>query len=74
QKKWGTQAYNVVTNDKFFPQNVAQKCPGQTVGTLVAKGWVWFQYLQTVQGHYKWALEIDAILKDEAQRGVPSGK
>ncbi|KAJ7488925.1 hypothetical protein FB451DRAFT_1552869 [Mycena latifolia] len=74
EKNWGTQAYNVVTNDKDFTKNVAQKCAGKTPGTQVAKGWVWFQYLQTVQGHFKWALELDAILSDEAQRTLPGGK
>jgi len=74
EKNWGTGQYNVVTNDKDFPKNVAEKCAGKTGGGQVAKGWVWFQYLETVKGHYKWALEIDSILSDETQRKLPGGK
>ncbi|KAJ7256113.1 hypothetical protein C8J57DRAFT_1345153 [Mycena rebaudengoi] len=73
EQNWGTKEYNVVTNDKDFVENVAQKCPATTGGAQVAKGWVWFQYVETVQGHFKWALEMDALLPDEAQRTLPGG-
>jgi len=28
----------------------------------VASGWVWFEYISTVQGHYKWAVSIDNVI------------
>ncbi|KAJ7255774.1 hypothetical protein C8J57DRAFT_1345587 [Mycena rebaudengoi] len=59
---WGAGLYNIVTNDPDFTEQPATQCND------LAKGWVWFQYLETVQGHYKWALNMDEVLKNDADR------
>jgi len=35
---------------------------------MVATGWVWFEYNDKTQGHYKWALSIDSTLTNEDDR------
>ncbi|KAJ7255677.1 hypothetical protein C8J57DRAFT_1345406 [Mycena rebaudengoi] len=62
EQNWGTGLYNIVTNDPDFMEQPATQCND------LAKGWVWFQYLETVQGHYKWALNIDEVLQNDADR------
>ncbi|TRM69844.1 hypothetical protein BD626DRAFT_19327 [Schizophyllum amplum] len=32
---------------------------------FTATGWAWFEYEDKQQGHYKWALNMDAILSDD---------
>ncbi|KAJ6532890.1 hypothetical protein DFH09DRAFT_1284519 [Mycena vulgaris] len=38
----------------------------RTLGT----GWVWFEYNDKTQGHYKWALSIDALLTNQDDRST----
>ncbi|KAJ7131357.1 hypothetical protein C8R44DRAFT_871853 [Mycena epipterygia] len=64
EKDWGTGPYNVIANDPDYTNQPATNCDG------VATGWVWFEYLQVVQGHYKWALNMDSVLPSDADRKV----
>jgi len=67
EESWGSEKYNVLTNDQDFPQQVAQNCNGTVTG------WVWFQYFKSVKGHYKWALQIEEVITEPGQRTVSSG-
>ncbi|KAJ7496610.1 hypothetical protein FB451DRAFT_1208216 [Mycena latifolia] len=48
----------------------SKSCTGSGKGSIVmtAKGWAWFQYEKRVQGHYYWALNIEAYIPDVSQR------
>ncbi|KAJ7133727.1 hypothetical protein C8R43DRAFT_1022889 [Mycena crocata] len=48
----------------------SKSCTGTGKGSVImtAKGWAWFQYHKKVQGHYYWALNIEAYIPDKAQR------
>ncbi|KAJ7087115.1 hypothetical protein C8R44DRAFT_893278 [Mycena epipterygia] len=35
---------------------------------MLGTGWVWFEYNDKTQGHYKWALSIDAVLTNQDDR------
>ncbi|KAJ6586700.1 hypothetical protein B0H10DRAFT_2442683 [Mycena sp. CBHHK59/15] len=64
EKDWGTSPYNIITNDPNYTDQPATDCAG------TAKGWVWFEYLQTIQGHYKWALNMESVLPSDADRKI----
>ncbi|KAJ7757241.1 hypothetical protein DFH07DRAFT_819649 [Mycena maculata] len=64
ETEWGTGPYNVIANDPAYPAQAATNCAG------TAGGWVWFEYLQVVDGHYKWALNMDDVLPNAADRQV----
>ncbi|KAJ6595758.1 hypothetical protein DFH09DRAFT_1024608 [Mycena vulgaris] len=48
----------------------SKACTGYGTGSIkyVATGWAWFQYDNKVDGHYYWALNMDDILTNEADR------
>ncbi|KAJ7870879.1 hypothetical protein B0H13DRAFT_1895997 [Mycena leptocephala] len=64
EKNWGTGKYYVKTNEEDYPDQPATNCNG------VAKGWVWFDYTDPVQGHYKWSLNMETVLPNDADRKV----
>ncbi|KAJ7122345.1 hypothetical protein C8R44DRAFT_786033 [Mycena epipterygia] len=37
---------------------------------MLGTGWVWFEYNSQTQGHYKWALNIDATLTNQDDRST----
>ncbi|KAF7342704.1 hypothetical protein MSAN_02028300 [Mycena sanguinolenta] len=37
---------------------------------MLGTGWVWFEYNDKTQGHYKWALSIDATLTNQDDRST----
>ncbi|KAJ7830448.1 hypothetical protein B0H14DRAFT_2807555 [Mycena olivaceomarginata] len=37
---------------------------------MLGTGWVWFEYNDKTQGHYKWALNIDTILTNQDDRST----
>ncbi|KAJ7721495.1 hypothetical protein B0H16DRAFT_1738233 [Mycena metata] len=45
-------------------------CTDSGTGSIVmtATGWAWFEYSSKVQGHYYWALNIEAYIPDVSQR------
>ncbi|KAJ6590153.1 hypothetical protein DFH09DRAFT_1140973 [Mycena vulgaris] len=48
----------------------SKSCTGSGNGSIVmtAKGWAWFQFVNKVQGHYYWALNIESYIPDASQR------
>ncbi|KAJ7125356.1 hypothetical protein C8R44DRAFT_137235 [Mycena epipterygia] len=48
----------------------SKSCTGSGHGSIVmtATGWAWFEYASKVQGHYYWALNIEASIPDASQR------
>ncbi|KAF7362442.1 hypothetical protein MVEN_00591700 [Mycena venus] len=48
----------------------SKSCTGSGTGSIVmvAKGWAWFEYEKKVNGHYYWALNIEAYIPDASQR------
>ncbi|TFK97505.1 hypothetical protein BDV98DRAFT_658604 [Pterulicium gracile] len=58
-------------------------CSVQGSGTVkyVASGWIWFNYVDKTKGHYKWGVNIGAVVPDvnrrsatASVRGVVSGE
>ncbi|KAL1746489.1 hypothetical protein HDZ31DRAFT_33998 [Schizophyllum fasciatum] len=47
-------------------------CSTQGSGQVpfVAKGWVWFQYDDKTEGHYKWALKMEDIISNKDDRST----
>ncbi|KAL1706295.1 hypothetical protein EV121DRAFT_201734 [Schizophyllum commune] len=47
-------------------------CTAQGEGQVpfVATGWVWFEYDDKTEGHYKWALKIDDVLSNKDDRST----
>ena len=47
-------------------------CTTQGSGQVpfVATGWVWFEYDDKTEGHYKWALKIDDIVANKDDRST----
>jgi len=37
---------------------------------MLGTGWVWFEYNDKVQDHYKWALSIDSTLTNQDDRST----
>ncbi|KAJ7485371.1 hypothetical protein FB451DRAFT_54950 [Mycena latifolia] len=48
----------------------SKACTGYGTGSIkfVATGWAWFEFNSKVDGHYYWALNMDSILSNEADR------
>ncbi|KAJ7671901.1 hypothetical protein B0H14DRAFT_3538047 [Mycena olivaceomarginata] len=59
----GDHSHNLVVNDPDFPGSPANVCDNLATGT------VWVEYNDRVDGHFKWAYSMDAILTPE-ERGV----
>ncbi|KAJ7284960.1 hypothetical protein C8J57DRAFT_1289988 [Mycena rebaudengoi] len=55
----GSHSNNLVVNDPDFPGSPASVCDN------VATGTVWVEYNDVVDGHFKWAYSMDAILTPE---------
>ncbi|KAJ7199988.1 hypothetical protein GGX14DRAFT_400996 [Mycena pura] len=64
ESNWGTGAYNVVANDPDETDYPSYNCAG------IATGWIWFEYLLTVDGHFKWQLNMTAMLPNDADRKI----
>ncbi|PBK85605.1 hypothetical protein ARMGADRAFT_547448 [Armillaria gallica] len=47
-----------------------QTCNIEATGNIryLASGWIWFDYSSRVQGHYDWAVSIEAILTNQDDR------
>ncbi|PBK81569.1 hypothetical protein ARMGADRAFT_1091176 [Armillaria gallica] len=47
-----------------------QTCNIEATGNIryLASGWIWFDYSSKVQGHYDWAVSIEAILTNQDDR------
>ncbi|KAE9396736.1 hypothetical protein BT96DRAFT_921904 [Gymnopus androsaceus JB14] len=45
-------------------------CTLQATGQIqyLASGWIWFNYDSKTQGHYKWSVNIETVITDEADR------
>ncbi|KAE9402004.1 hypothetical protein BT96DRAFT_991516 [Gymnopus androsaceus JB14] len=45
-------------------------CTLQATGQIqyLASGWIWFNYDNKTNGHYKWSVNIEAVITDEADR------
>ncbi|KAL1751488.1 hypothetical protein FB107DRAFT_251461, partial [Schizophyllum commune] len=37
---------------------------------FVAKGYVWFEYAEKIDGHYWWAVQIESVLWDDEDRSL----
>ncbi|KAJ6542510.1 hypothetical protein DFH09DRAFT_1269720 [Mycena vulgaris] len=55
----GDHSHNLVVNDPDFPGSPATVCDNLATGT------VWVEYNDVVDGHFKWAYSMDAILTPE---------
>ncbi|KAJ7866208.1 hypothetical protein B0H14DRAFT_2573483 [Mycena olivaceomarginata] len=55
----GDHSHNLVVNDPDFPGSPANVCDNLATGT------VWVEYNDRVDGHFKWAYSMDAILTPE---------
>ncbi|KAK0445592.1 uncharacterized protein EV420DRAFT_1484239 [Desarmillaria tabescens] len=51
-------------------QTSTKTCNIQATGNIryLATGWIWFNYNDKTQGHYKWAANIDSILTNQDDR------
>ncbi|KAJ7285120.1 hypothetical protein C8J57DRAFT_709882 [Mycena rebaudengoi] len=58
----GSHSNNLVVNDPDFPGSPASVCDNLATGT------VWVEYNDSVDGHFKWAYSMDAILTPEQRR------
>jgi len=56
--------FNVPTNKTCTINYDVTTCDvtGEGQVRYVAAGWIWFQYDDQVQGHYKWAVSIEAVI------------
>ncbi|KAJ7574130.1 hypothetical protein C8J56DRAFT_1033343 [Mycena floridula] len=65
-----------------YTPNPGQKCSASLIQTtcsmtghgqvdIQATGWVWFEFNDQTNGHYKWALNLDAVLPNAKDRSSP---
>ncbi|KAK0434201.1 hypothetical protein EV421DRAFT_1909514 [Armillaria borealis] len=47
-----------------------QTCNIETTGCYLASGWMWFYYNSRVQGHYDWAVGVEAIFTNRDDRSI----
>jgi len=82
---WGNGNHTTLTNPPDYPNQNATACPlgsfsAQPQGSsdnsqtkFLAHGWIWYDYDATVQGHYKWAVNMDALLPNQDDRTGTTG-
>ncbi|KAJ7452569.1 hypothetical protein FB451DRAFT_1282550 [Mycena latifolia] len=60
----GDHSHRIAVNDPDFPASPASVCDNLATGT------VWVDYDDRIDGHFKWAYSMDAILTPEERTVV----
>ncbi|KAJ6523237.1 hypothetical protein DFH09DRAFT_1190669 [Mycena vulgaris] len=61
---------NTVANNTCYLEFITQICTitGSGQIRMLGTGWVWFEYKDRIDGHYYWALNMDAYLSNQDDR------